>query len=97
MKVTKTLNDVLADHNIHLAIEFLKTKKNACGDDGIWLHDLDTYWNLNKQIISNQIFNKTYKPQIVHEKIIVMANGKYEKLHLCLPLTECCYVRSYRY
>ena len=68
--------------NVQKAIIDLQTKKNACGDDGVWLYDLEEFWNNNGQRIVRQIEEKKYIPQIVHEKIIVSANGKRRKIAL---------------
>lgn len=82
MKIECSIDDILADKNINEAIEYLQSKKNSCGDDDVWLHDLEEYWKLNKENICAEIRNGNYKPQIVHEKIIVMANGKHRKISL---------------
>lgn len=52
------INTILSDENMIQAIEFLKTKKNACGDDGIWLHDLEDYWKWNKDALRASIKNE---------------------------------------
>lgn len=77
-----TINDILSDTNIASAIEFLKTKANSCGDDGIWLHDLENYWYLNKHALITCIKNNDYTPQLVHEKVIITPSGK----HRCISL-----------
>lgn len=76
------VNAILSDENIISAIEYLKTKKNVCGDDGVWLHDLDNYWNFNKAALRACIRNKEYIPQLVHEKVITMPNGKHRPICL---------------
>jgi len=50
-----TLEKVLERENIQSAIEYLLTKKNACGDDGVWLHGLEEYWGWNGKTISEQL------------------------------------------
>lgn len=82
MKVDITVDDLLDEENISTAIEFLKTKKNTCGDDGVWLHELDGFWKINRDRISKEIKQGNYIPQIVHEKILIMANGKHRKIAL---------------
>lgn len=80
--MTLIINKILSDENITQAIEFLKTKKNACGDDGIWLHELEDYWKHNKDTLRASIKNEIYSPQLVHEKVILMPNGKHRKISL---------------
>lgn len=82
MKITVGINDIFKSSNVRNAIIDLQTKKNACGDDGVWLYDLEEFWNNNGQRIVKQIKEKKYIPQIVHEKIIVSANGKRRKIAL---------------
>lgn len=82
MHIGVTIEDVLSDENILVAISYLKTKKNACGDDGIWLYDLEQYWKLNGENIKKQVKDGTYHQQMVHEKIIVSSSGKHRKIYL---------------
>lgn len=82
MEINITIDEILEEKNINIAIEHLKAKKNTCGDDGIWLHDLEKYWQFNKDALINEIKQKNYIPQIVHEKIIITANGKHRKIVL---------------
>jgi len=82
MVLTATMEEILKDENINTAIAYLKTKKNATGDDHVWLHELDQYWRLNKETISKSLLEKRYRPQVVHEKVITMANGKHRKIAL---------------
>lgn len=82
MKLLKTVEEIFAEESVAEAIEFLKSKKNSCGDDGIWLHDLEEFWSINKTNILDSLKNGTYKPLLVHEKIIIQANGKHRKIYL---------------
>ena len=72
-----TVEDILDDENVELAIEYLMTKKNACGDDGVWLHGLAEYWEWNKNTITEQIQEKKYYPQLIHNQMIVTGVGKH--------------------
>lgn len=74
------LDCVLADDNIYFAIQHLQTKKNACGDDGIWLHDLDIFWKLNGEKIKGQIYSQCYHPQIIRMCPIITKNGKHRMI-----------------
>lgn len=76
------MNKILSNENMTKAIEYLRTKRNACGDDGIWLHDLADYWKWNKDALKASIKNEIYEPQLIHEKVILMPNGKHRKISL---------------
>lgn len=82
MKINITVDDVLKEENVNIAIEFLKSKKNVCGDDGVFLHELDEFWKINGNSLKEEIKQGNYIPQIVHEKVITMANGKHRKIVL---------------
>lgn len=82
MILEKNTDAIFSDEAIYEAISFLRSKKNACGDDGIWLRDLEDYWELNGEKIINEIRKGMYKPQIVHEKVIVRADGKHRSISL---------------
>lgn len=82
MKWDITVDNLFAEKNINTAIEFLKTKKNTCGDDGVWLHELEEFWKINSESFIKAIKQKNYTPQIVHEKILITANGKHRKIAL---------------
>lgn len=72
-----TLEKVLERENIQSAIEYLLTKKNACGDDGVWLHGLEEYWGWNEKTISEQLRKGTYIPQLIHNRMILTGAGKH--------------------
>ena len=82
MKLRQTIEEILREENVSSAIEFLQKKNNTAGDDGVRLHDLEEYWSINKETILTSIQTGSYEPQIVHEKIIVQANGKHRKISL---------------
>jgi len=42
-----TFETVFTEENIKLAMEYLSTKKDSCGTDGVRLSDLEEYWKLN--------------------------------------------------
>lgn len=44
-----TLKEILEASNIQAAIEHLQTKRNSCGIDGIYIHDLTDYWSINRE------------------------------------------------
>ena len=71
------LETVLDEENIAQAIEHLLIKKNACGDDGVWLHNLAEYWEWNKEKICKQIEKREYYPQLIHDRMIITGVGKH--------------------
>ncbi len=70
------LSEIFADSNIAKAIEHLKTKKNTCGDDSVWLHSLDEYWKWNGDAVVKDVRNGSYEPGLIHERMIITGNGK---------------------
>ena len=46
-----TLDEVLSKSNQKEALEFLTIKGNSRGAEGMFMSDLEEYWNLNGQVI----------------------------------------------
>lgn len=42
-----TVNDIVEESNIKAAMEYLSTKRDSCGIDGMKLSDLPGYWEAN--------------------------------------------------
>ena len=47
------------------ALQFLETKKNSCGQDGMYLSELSEYWHVNQTVLMEQLLTGTYEPGIV--------------------------------
>lgn len=80
MNTKSLLEQIFSDENINLAIGHLNNKKNSCTNDGVWLHDLDKYWKVNKEIICGQIYAQKYYPNIVQEYPIITKNRKHRTI-----------------
>ncbi len=74
MKIT--IDDVLKYDNIKSALDYLLSKNDSAGADGVFISDLPAYWEINKTSICNAIKNKSYQPNIIQNFEILMANGK---------------------
>ncbi len=51
---------IIKDENIANAMNFLMTKKDSCGIDGMKLSELPDYWNANGRKIIDSILDETY-------------------------------------
>ena len=65
------LEQVLKPKNIQQALEYLLTEKNICGDDGIFLHELETYWEMHQETITKQLLQFEYYPQLIHNRMTI--------------------------
>lgn len=50
-----TIDDILNEENINHSMAYLKTKPDSCGSDGIYLSELERYWERNKLKICSMI------------------------------------------
>ncbi len=71
-----SIDEILDNANIELALNYLATKQNSCGIDGIMLSDLREYWKVNGDNISTLIKGKKYEPGIICIREIVQPSGK---------------------
>lgn len=76
------IGDVLDEENLKAAMEFLKTKRDSCGADGIMLSNLESYWEMNGRKIRKAILNGTYTLGIVKQEEIVNRKGKRRTISL---------------
>ena len=59
MKIT--IDDVLKYDNIKSALDYLLSKNDSAGADGVFISDLPAYWEINKIKVINLISYKTLK------------------------------------
>lgn len=71
-----TLEEVLSKRNQREALEFLISKGNSCGADGMFMADLKEYWNLNHTIIIDKILSGEYEPGLAKGTEIINKKGK---------------------
>lgn len=75
-----TVKNVFIKENIDKALEYILSRKNSCGIDGIYIKDFEEYWNINGEKIIVQILQGTYKSSPVQLRECVMPTGKRRKL-----------------
>ncbi len=61
------IEQVLDDDNVKKALDYLMSKKNSRGYDGIQTHDLPEYYELNKDQIKSDIMSGRYMPGKVEQ------------------------------
>lgn len=71
-----TLEDMLTEENIKKAMEYLGTKNDSAGIDGIHLSELPRFWEMNQYQVIDDIKRGKYIPGIVRQKEIVGKTGK---------------------
>lgn len=77
-----SIEAVLSEENMAMAMEFLRSKRDSCGIDGVMLSDLSDYWGVNKQRVCDSIRGCTYTPGIVKLSEIVNSKKKYRTISL---------------
>ena len=71
-----TLDEVLSKSNQKEALEFLTIKGNSRGAEGMFMSDLEEYWNLNGQVILKQLQDETHEPGLAKSTEIINKKGK---------------------
>ena len=72
-----TLDEVLSKSNQKEALEFLTIKGNSRGAEGMFMSDLEEYWNLNGQVILKQLQDENImKPGLAKSTEIINKKGK---------------------
>ena len=74
--ITVSMNEILSKENVNVAIQHLKTKNNSAGIDGVLLHNLDKYWEINGDQVKVSVFDGSYIPGIVRQMELIQGNGK---------------------
>lgn len=77
-----SIQDIIKDENIANAMNFLMTKKDSCGIDGMKLSELPDYWNANGRKIIDSILDETYTMGSVKQSEIVNYKGKRRTISL---------------
>ena len=71
-----TLDEVLSKSNQKEALEFLTIKGNSRGAEGMFMSDLEEYWNLNGQVILKELQDETYEPGLAKSTERINKKGK---------------------
>lgn len=76
-----TLESIFSKKNISHALDHLSRKTNGGGSDVAPMTELISQWELNRERIQDEIVNKTFTPNIVHEYEIINGKGKCRKVN----------------
>lgn len=71
-----SLDEVLSKSNQKEALEFLTIKGNSRGAEGMFMSDLEEYWNLNGQVILKELQDETYEPGLAKSTEIINKKEK---------------------
>lgn len=69
-----TVEELLSKKNQRIAFAHFEMKKNGSGSDGMMLSELEEYWKMNRERITQEIYNGCYQPGIV--KVYEILNGR---------------------
>ena len=71
-----TVDELLSKRNQKEAFDYLSTKKDSAGSDGIKLSELQEYWTLNGERICREIREGNYYPGTIELFDILKPSGK---------------------
>lgn len=79
------LKNIFTIENKDVAMEYILTRKNSCGIDGIYISDFKAYWEINGEHIIEEVLTGKYVNSPVQVYELVMPTGKHRKiaLHTC--------------
>lgn len=77
-----TMNDIINEDNIRKSLKFMKKKPDSCGSDGVYLSELDTYWERNKKQICERIRENQYTFGIVKQIDLLQKSGKNRRISI---------------
>ena len=80
--MSSTIEKVLSNHNMSVALSELMLKKDTCGADGMYLHELPEYLRMNKDVLRECLLKGEYKAGSAKMIEIVGKNGKRRKITL---------------
>ena len=81
-KLEVTIKDVASRDNMELALEYLSSKKDSCGIDGMFISDLPDYWKVNGSKLIRSLLEGTFTPGTVRNFDMVNYHGKKRSLSL---------------
>lgn len=80
--IDKGLKEIFSKEQIEEALQYILSRKNSCGIDGIMVDDFGEYWEMNGGKIIDLVLVGEYRPAPVKIHELVMATGKYRKIAL---------------
>ena len=74
--VSLTLKDIFTQDTINDALQYLEHKRDSCGADGVYLSELRSFWNMNRDTLLSDILEERYDPGMIRMEEIVTSGGK---------------------
>lgn len=71
-----TVDDLLAEENVRLALESFRSKRDGSGPDGMRISELPRYWKANHHLIEEQVRSSCYHYGVARKYEVIMPTGK---------------------
>lgn len=71
-----TIDDLLSQENVRLALEHFSDKRDGAGPDGMRISQLPRYWKANHHLIEQQIREGSYQFGVVRRYEVITPRGK---------------------
>ena len=72
------MEEVFERHNLHAALQQVRTNKGSPGIDGMSVDELPDFLKVNWPEIKNRLFDGTYQPQAI-KRVEIPKPGSQEK------------------
>lgn len=63
-----SFEELMSKRNQTMAFERLQKNANSLGTDGIWLHDVIDFWEINQKQLIQEISEGLYRPSLVRQR-----------------------------
>lgn len=77
-----SVEQIIRNENITQAMDFLMTKRDSCGIDGMKLSELPAYWKANGEKVIASLLDGTYTMGFIKQSEIVNYKGKHRTISL---------------
>lgn len=77
-----SVEQIIRNENITQAMDFLMTKRDSCGIDGMKLSELPAYWKANGEKVIASVLDGTYTMGLIKQSEIVNYKGKHRTISL---------------
>lgn len=74
--IRSSIREIFSEDNVAEALNYLNSKKDSCGSDGIYLHQLKSYWENNRAALLEELETAAFVPSLIRTRDITNPKGK---------------------
>ena len=74
--IKSSIREIFSEDNVAEALHYLNSKKDSCGSDGIYLHQLKSYWENNRAALLEELETAAFVSSLIRTRDITNPKGK---------------------